>query len=120
VIVDDLDSIRIAVPPFETDSPLVVDPNAVLSGTPSREPFQPITRRHTKILERLGGIEHHELSQDDPLQTLRKSTSPLPLEDLSRFGAPEALDHGRSITPRVNNVKRYYRPGRAFGLRTPG
>lgn len=42
------------------------------------------------------------------MQTSRKSTCTLPLEDLSRFAIPKALDHRRSITPLVNNVKRYY------------
>ena len=99
---------RMAAPPFETDPPLVVDPNAVLAHSFPRELLEPIPRWYSKILKGLGGIEHYEFSQHDSLQTSRKPTCTLPLEDLSRFGIPKALDHGRSITPLVNNVKRYY------------
>jgi hypothetical protein len=95
------------VPPLKTDPPLVVDPNAVLAHSLPRELLEPIPGWYSKILEGLSGIEHYKLPQGDSLQASRKSTCTLPLEDLSRFGIPKALDHRRSITLLVNNVKRY-------------
>jgi hypothetical protein len=65
---------RIAVPPLETNPPLIIDPNAMLTGPLPREPLEPIPGWYSKIVEGLSGIEHDELSQNDSLQTSRKPT----------------------------------------------
>jgi hypothetical protein len=74
VVVDDLDLMRVAVPPLETDPPLVVDPNAVLPHPLPRELLEPIPGRYSKIVEGLSGIGHYEFSQSHSLQTSRKPT----------------------------------------------
>src|SRR5512136_1366392 len=68
VVVDDLDFVGITVPPGEADSPRVVDPDAVLSFAFPHEAFQPITGWHSKVLEGLRGVEHHELPQRHALE----------------------------------------------------
>jgi hypothetical protein len=79
----------------------------VLARSLPRELLEPVAGWYSKILEGLGGIEHYEFSQRNPLQTSRKSTCRFPLEDPLRFGIPKASDHRQSITLLVNNVKRY-------------
>jgi hypothetical protein len=44
VVVDDLDLLRARLGPDEADPPLVVDADAVLTGTISLERFQPVAR----------------------------------------------------------------------------
>jgi len=44
VVVDDLNVARIRIDPPETDPPLVIDPNAVLSSSVTGESFQTIPR----------------------------------------------------------------------------
>jgi hypothetical protein len=107
VVVDDLDLMRVAVPPLETDPPLVVDPNAVLAHPLPRELLEPIPGWYSKVLQGVGGIEHYEFSQRNSLQTSQKPPCTFTLEDPSRFGTPKAPDHRQSITLLVNNVKRY-------------
>jgi hypothetical protein len=74
VRVDDLDLMRVAVPPLEADPPLVVDPNAVLTRPLPRELLEPIPGWYSKIVEGLSGIEHYGFSQSNSLQTSRKPT----------------------------------------------
>jgi hypothetical protein len=56
MIVDNLYPVGIFLSPLETDSPLVINPNAVLPRTISRELFQPVRGRNPKILKRYGTI----------------------------------------------------------------
>jgi hypothetical protein len=74
VVVDDLDLMCVAAPPLETDPPLVIDPNAVLTRTLRRKLLEPIPGWYSKIVEGLSGVEHDEFSQSDLLQTSRKPT----------------------------------------------
>src|SRR5918996_4697594 len=50
VIVDDLDVVGIATMPSKADSPLIVDPDAVLSEPITSQPLKPVARRHAKIV----------------------------------------------------------------------
>jgi hypothetical protein len=56
VIVNELDVVRIAILPPETDAPLIIDANAVLSRAIAFEFLQPIAWRRPEIVERFGGI----------------------------------------------------------------
>jgi len=50
MVVDDFDIARSSVLPDETDTPLIIDPYAVLPLAPALEGFEPIAGRHTHIL----------------------------------------------------------------------
>jgi hypothetical protein len=50
VIVDDLDRVGTIGHPDETDPILIVDPDAMLTGTVARQRFVTIPRRDTKVL----------------------------------------------------------------------
>jgi hypothetical protein len=63
VIVDDLSIMRIAVRPPKTDTILVVHPNAVLPFAVILQRFQPIPRRHGKIVQLQRGIQNRKLPE---------------------------------------------------------
>jgi hypothetical protein len=48
--------------PRKTDPPLVIYPDAVLSGPVSRQLFQSISRSRSEIAELHGAIEHNQLT----------------------------------------------------------
>jgi hypothetical protein len=49
MVIDNLDRISIAVFPNETDTPLIIDPDTVLSFSRSFQRLKPIGRWHTEI-----------------------------------------------------------------------
>ena len=67
VVVNDFDFVRIAIPPFKTNPPLIVNPNAVLSLAITSQLFQSIARRSTQIDETFRGVEEQEFSVCRPL-----------------------------------------------------
>lgn len=70
MIVDDLYGLRALVGPREADTPLIIDPNAVLASPIFLQSFETIARRRPKIVERARGIEHVELACGDPVDIL--------------------------------------------------
>lgn len=65
MIVRDLDVVGVAPLPSEADSPLITDPDAVLSGSVSGEPLQPVPSWHAEVLEHPRGIEQQQLGSVD-------------------------------------------------------
>jgi hypothetical protein len=63
VVVHDLDFVSVAVSPLKPDSPLFVDPHAVLSRSATEEFLESVARWNPKIVERLRGVEHRELTR---------------------------------------------------------
>jgi hypothetical protein len=57
VVVDDFDIVWSFLFPFEADSELVIDPDAVLTCPIARERLQAITAKCGEIRKRLGGVE---------------------------------------------------------------
>lgn len=57
VIVHYLNVMRLAVPPDEADSPLVIDPNAMLTGTITLERLDAVSRRNAKVIQPLCGMK---------------------------------------------------------------
>lgn len=51
VVVDDLDLVRMAFPPGETNSPLIVDVDRMLSLPFAAPRFRPIARRRAKVFK---------------------------------------------------------------------
>jgi hypothetical protein len=73
VVIDDLHVVSICSFPAETDAPLVVDPDAVLSGPISPQNLQPVAGRNPQILKRLCPVQHEELSEGSPVQVVGQS-----------------------------------------------
>ena len=60
MVVHHFDGMR-AVSPDEAKSPLIVDPDAVLTPPSARQSLQPLGRRHPQIVQPNGRIEHPKL-----------------------------------------------------------
>jgi hypothetical protein len=104
MVVADLNVVRVAVTPPETDAPLIVDSDAVLPSTVASEPLETVSRWYTKVFQRLRGIQNQQLPVGSSLYVRWQPPTPLPLEDSTGLGIIEAPDHGPDL-----NVFRYYR-----------
>jgi hypothetical protein len=62
VVVDDFDIGCISVAPNEADAPLVVYPDAHLSGSSAAQKFKPVSGWVAQIIRRSRGIELPELA----------------------------------------------------------
>jgi hypothetical protein len=62
VIVDELDLVGVAARPLKHDSPLIVHANTVKALPVSPKRLESISRRRTKILKLMSGIDQVELS----------------------------------------------------------
>jgi len=93
VIVDDFHGIRVPVLPAKADSPLIIDPKAVLAGAGAFEFFESIARGHSQFLELLSGVDNTELAEHGPLQLGRESADGLPPEEPFGIAIAEAVDH---------------------------
>jgi hypothetical protein len=102
VVIDDLNLVGISVTPSEADSPLIVDPDAMLASTAALQGFQPIARRHTQEVQRRRGIHLNQFSQCDPQQIRWKPPGGHAVEKSFRFLVGKALDHGLAISTKVS------------------
>ena len=71
VVISDLYIERIAFFPDETDSPLVVDPNAVLTCPVFLKGFEMVTTINRKHAEVSRGIQYQKLAAGRPLDRLK-------------------------------------------------
>ena len=86
VVVHDLDLVDIPLAPLEADSPLVVDPYAVLTGTVALESFQPVAggTRRSERLWALFSILSFRRAVCWMSQPSRRTTSPRQIPSASR------------------------------------
>jgi hypothetical protein len=101
VIVRDLDVLSAAFGPAEAHAPLVVYPDAVLSGAISFERFEPIARGHPKVVQACRQLELPKFAARNRLD-IGKSPNPFAGVERLRLPAPEGLDHNKDI-----NASRY-------------
>jgi len=62
MVVNDFDIVDIAFVPTETQPPLIIDPDGVLSLAITLERFESISRQPTQIVERGRHLEDHQLA----------------------------------------------------------
>ena len=82
MVVDDFDVVRIPRSPTEADTPLLVDPNAVLTSPATAEPLEPVAGWTSEIIEGFGRIKDEQLSVGGPLKGRRKALVAHSPEDL--------------------------------------
>src|SRR5579864_3472907 len=83
--------------PHETNAPLIVNPDAVLSCPISNQRFKAISRWRLQVFKHRRGFEHFELSGSSSTYA-SKPLRPVGLEELPCLGALEALyRHKRSL-----------------------
>jgi hypothetical protein len=93
VIIDDLYVMSIARTPSETNAPLVVDPDAVLTGPVTFQRFQPVAGRNAQKIESRRGVDLQQLSKCNSLHVGRKASAMLAPKELLRLFVRKALDH---------------------------
>src|SRR5688572_9942842 len=104
VVVGDLDVGRSGRGPGEANPPLIVDPDAVLTGAVSAQLLQTIPWWHAQVVECLSRINYQQLPIRHSLQIRAESPHPLTSPDPFCVSVRERLDHDPSITQSVNNV----------------
>jgi hypothetical protein len=67
MIVRDFDFVGVALVPTETDAPLIVDADAVLSSTIAGKSFQPIRRWYAQIVQPFSDIELNQFAPSQPM-----------------------------------------------------
>ena len=102
MIVHDFDAFRIAAAPNEANPPLVIDSDAVLGTAVCFQCFQPISRRHSQVVQRSGPVEIFELAPGNILNARWKSARTLAAKNLFGFRTCETDNH-RRILPHCDN-----------------
>ena len=70
MVVNNLNTIGIACPPVKADTPLVVDPNAVLTFAFTVQPFEPIAWGNTQVIECDSTVQHPQFSKSNLLKVV--------------------------------------------------
>jgi hypothetical protein len=70
MVINDLDATCPACSPDKTDSPLIVDSNAVLAFASAFKGLQSIARRNFQVRQRIRPIQLLKLSQGGPFEVL--------------------------------------------------
>jgi len=96
VIIDDLHVVSVTLSPLETDAPLIVDSDAVLTPTVTLKFLQAIAGSDPQILQRLRVVQHYELATGGVLDALEAWTA-LTVEERFRVFAPERLYHTEDL-----------------------
>jgi len=74
MLVHDLYVVGVSFAPPKADSPLVVDPDAMLPCAFPREFLEAIARRYTQIIQLLCGVKYRQLSPSHTMQVRRESS----------------------------------------------
>ena len=107
MVIANLHIMCVALPPDETDTPLFINPDAILTFSVSGQFFKPVSRWYFQIIKALGGIEQKEFPVGCALEIRRETLDVYPVENILRSSVPEILGHGNILTRCVINVKRY-------------
>jgi hypothetical protein len=97
VVVNDLNFIRVGLSPLETDSPLIIDSDAVLTGSIASQALEPVPGRNPQIGETLCVVQHPQLSPRRLLDFTGESPGDLTSPDLFCQLAFEGSDHQKPL-----------------------
>jgi len=93
VIVHDLNFVSIPLTPNEAQTPLIVNPDTVLSLALAAQGFQTVSRRRCQVTQFRGAVQLSKLPPGDALDGL-KAAARLSTVKSPGFRAAERLDHG--------------------------
>jgi hypothetical protein len=105
VIIHNLYPIRVAVLPYKTQPPLIVDANAVLVLPIAFQSLQSVSRQSAQSVKSLGGIQHVEFSERRSLNG-SKTLHRFALKKALGVRVPEGLDHIGRVYWNALNVNR--------------
>lgn len=91
MVIHYLDLSRPGIYPNEADTPLVVDPDAVLANPVALQRFQAVARRRTQVSQFGGSVEHQQLAGSD-VENCIPSSGRTRFEQLAGLFASEAQD----------------------------
>jgi hypothetical protein len=90
--VDNFHVVSVPFTPSEADTPLVIDPNAVLSPSAAMKRFQPLAWRRHQVSQLRCAVQLPKLPARDMLDRLKPSAR-LPIMKSPGFRGAERLDH---------------------------
>lgn len=96
----------ISVLPYKTDSPPVIYPATVLSGSISLKFLKPVSGRNPQGLKLAGSSEHFKLPGRQALNIAREATAKSALIDLLGSPALKGFDHSKILASLVSIVNR--------------
>lgn len=92
MVVHDFHLIRISIFPQEADTPLIVDPDTVLTLSIAAQRLQAIPRRNRQVTKLGCGMDLRQLPLSDAHKAL-KTPHVLTVVHFLRVGTPERFDH---------------------------
>jgi hypothetical protein len=107
MVVYDFHIVGVAVPPHEANAILIIDSDAVLALALAVQSLQPVSGRHTQIIQRHGGMQQEELLHCPHFQIGGNPSASPRLPKLLRIRIPEACYHGAIVLRYGISVKRY-------------
>tara|TARA_R110000824_G_scaffold158473_5_gene332360 strand:- start:5719 stop:6063 length:345 start_codon:yes stop_codon:yes gene_type:complete len=108
VVINNFDIFRTSLGPAETHPELPVDSNAVLTLAITMQRLQHIAGWYFKIIQLTCSLELPNLPHSNALK-IDKAPDAAAACQLRGILTLKRYDHGLIMTPRDNNVKRYYR-----------
>lgn len=109
VVVGYLHLVGFSFAPDKADPPLVVDADAVLPPSISRQGLQPVPWGRSQVVEATGVVQDHQLHLRPALNVGRKSADPATLGNGLGVPVPIASDHALIIVCYTIMVNRYER-----------
>jgi hypothetical protein len=106
MIVDDFHIVTMAFTPDKTDSPLIIDPDRVLSFPIASQRFQLISRGRSQNAQLRRSVKLEQFPQGDPLDRTEPPAVVIVKEILS-FLRAKALNHTHRILRRALYVKQW-------------
>jgi len=97
VVIHDLNIEGVSCPPFKTNAPLVIDPNAVLTLPVSVQGFQMVRRGNPQIVQRYRPAYHSELPKGHRLNVVGQPMGKGPVKNKLGFFPLEASDHALRV-----------------------
>ena len=110
MVVGNLDVMCFAIEPAKTESPLIVDANAVLPCSIAGQFLQAIAWGNSQVFQRIGGIEQRQFTKRGALEFTGEFFDAFAPKETFGVLVRESPYHDVIIAPRVNNVKRYATP----------
>lgn len=106
MIVNYLDVKGVPFAPAKADSPLVIDPDAVLAPSIAGQFLKAITRGKPKVTQSIRSVENRKFALGKPLQLHVESAYTLANKDLLSVPISKRPYHNHMITLFVNIVNR--------------
>lgn len=105
MIVSDLNFISIPIFPSEADSPLIIDPYAVLPHPVSQQSFKSIPWGNSQIIDVNRIFQETKFSPSNLENIAWKTFYPMPIPNTLCLLIPEALYHSPILAYFTNSVK---------------